>query len=298
LEVVSKNLDLVSLIIDNLKRLADPLQSGHQTNQIDYSTLRQFENALLPPQPIRAIEASPARLALPFGRSGQHDIQERQHYVTAPSITSSQDSTAFEQDNRVVLSERLQNFRQRSARSHEPTTKAESSDGASILQQLLERLRDTRTQIGDVVGFPTGNNSDEHLNLAVSDPRGALLEELGVWDAFEERVQYEVQRRENLVVQVATNAGPAIVRTSPQPIPSPRSPTCLSPNSSPPGASSSEGWYGSPGSPESYRGSFLHARSPSASSVSTTTSLRLPRCLPVILYVSNGSWSDFFSFLF
>ena len=278
-----ENLDLVSLIIDNLKRLANPLQSGRQTSQIDYSTLRQFENALLPPQPIRAIEANPTRLALPFGSNGQHGAYERQHYIAAPSIASSQESTTLEQDNRVILSERLQNFRQRSARTHDQTVNHAPGNEVSILQQLLERLRDTRIHIGDAVGFPTGNNSDEHLNLAMSDPRGALLEELGVWDAFEERVQYEVHRRESLVVQAATNANSTRVRTEPKPIPSPRSPTSLSPMSSPPGASSSDGWYGTPGSPESSRGSFLHTRSPSTSSSSPPTSFPLPRALSVIL---------------
>lgn len=270
-----------------MRRLANPLDSGHQPSQIDYSTLRQFENALLPPRPIRAIEASPVRLALPFGRNGGHEVQNRQHYVTAPSAASSQESTISAQDDRVVLSERLQNFRQRSARSHDSMTNSGPGDGVSILQQLLERLRDTRTQIGDVVGFPAGINSEEHLHLAGSDPRGALLEELGIWDTFEERVQYEVQRRENLVVQAATNASSTISREVPRHSISSGSPTYLSPMSSPPGASSSEGWYGSPGSPESNRGSFLNTRSPSASSSSPTTAFRLPRSLPVTLYVMH-----------
>ena len=204
-------------------------------------------------------------------------------YIAAPSIASSQDSTTIEVDNRVILSERLQNFRQRSARTHDPTINAGSGDGTSI-QHLLERLRDTRNQIGDVVGFPTGNSSDEHLSLAVSNPRGALLEELGVWDAFGERVQYELQRRENLVVQAATNASPVITHTLPQPVLLSGSPTCLSPMSSPLGTSASEDWFGN-GSPESSRGSFLHTRSPSNASSSPATAFRLPRFLPVILYV-------------
>lgn len=92
----------------------------------------------------------------------------------------------------MLLSERLQNFRQRSARTLDSSSNSNSGDRSSIIRQLLERLRDTRTHIGDVVGMPTANNSEDRLNLTISDPRSALVEELGIWDTFEERVQYEV----------------------------------------------------------------------------------------------------------
>ncbi|KAH8601076.1 hypothetical protein B0O99DRAFT_502245 [Bisporella sp. PMI_857] len=283
LEVVNRNLDLVSLIIDNLRRLTNPLEPDHQSSQIDYGTLRQFEHALLPPQPIRAIEAT---------RNGQHNgqsqIGEFHQYSMARSATSRQYPTTVE-DNRVLLSERLQNFRQRSARPIGSSSNSEPDDGSSMIQDLLERLRDTRNTIGDTVGLRIGNSSDEHLNLGITDPRSALLEELEVWDTFGERVQYEAQRRENLVAQAATHLNPTIVRSAPIPIRAPSSPGSVSPMSSPPVASSLESWPGSPGSPQSNRGSFLHTRSPSTSSSSPALSIQLDRPLPVILYYQNQS---------
>ena len=72
--LVASHLDVVSSIKQNLRMVAGP----RELDQIDYPMLRQFEHAILPPSPMRAIEAQPAVAILPWSRP-QRQIQDDQH---------------------------------------------------------------------------------------------------------------------------------------------------------------------------------------------------------------------------
>lgn len=59
------------------------------------------------------------------------------------------------------------------------------TDISSVVQQILGRLLETRKQIGDAVGLPMATITQAYIR---EDPQRALLQELGVWNKFEERV--------------------------------------------------------------------------------------------------------------
>lgn len=285
LKLVSSHLDFVSRITLNLKQVAYP--PGHQASQIDSFKLRRFEEALLPPPPLLAIEASPTvdPLLLRVRRQGQLENGERELApavrapTSAPAPAPAQRLEPLNQDERMI-SERLENLFKRSG---VPTTEAGSSsanaDVSPVVHQILERLWETRTKIGEAVGLPVGPITQTHILSMIDDPQRALLQELGVWHQFEERVQYEVHRRENLLAQAVTNPVRSSASSLPIAIPA-RRPSIPSPSHSRMSISprdSSSDVYGSPDS------MFLHNRTSSVSSVSISASIRLDRFIPVFL---------------
>jgi hypothetical protein len=278
LKLVSSHLEFVSRITQNLKQVADP--AGLQPKQIDSSKLRRFEEALLPPPPLLAIEAKPTPASLPWLEREQRQIGYQTNEMVSPTSTKplAQKLDPLAPDERMI-SERLENLFKRSG---VPTIDSGQNsahvDISSTVQQILERLWETRTKIGEAVGLPTGAITQAHVISMIDNPQRALLEELGVWNQFEERVQYEVHRRENLLAQAATHPARTPTAASlPIPIRHRRrssgriSPSTSFPLDSPPSDNSL-------GSADSV---FRHTRGSSISTMSG--SIRLDKSLPVFL---------------
>ncbi|KAH7364643.1 hypothetical protein BKA65DRAFT_142626 [Rhexocercosporidium sp. MPI-PUGE-AT-0058] len=288
LRLVSSHLDLVSRVTLNLKLITYPLEQGNQVREIDYPILRQFEQALHPPQPIRAIENRGHAVELPW--QNQPRLQENEYAAIIPPNTGSGVEGAFHQNEiRGLISQRLDNLSMRVKRveildSISELGSSESSDPS--VDQLLRRLQDMREQIAEAVGVLNHSNQKE-MTVMTTEPRTALQHELEAWNKLEERIE-----RERLHPAVGIIQSP-LTPSRPISIPSPRSSGSLSPMTSP-----FDGWSGSTyGSPDRNRSSLSsspsqprplsHSRTHSTSSTSRRQSFDLERLLPVQLSYLN-----------
>ncbi|EHL01434.1 hypothetical protein M7I_2523 [Glarea lozoyensis 74030] len=193
LKLVSSHLDLVSRITFNLKRVTHPLESGSLSNQIDYPMLRHLDQALRPPEPLRAIHAPPQLASLPW-----HGLQHGEDAeLSAVSVTHHYDSDMGDLDEsemRGLLSRRLDNMsmRVRRVETLESLPEDASADGISTTQDLMTRLRNMRGQIGGAVGISEPSQSHEVIEEDVVDPGTALQTEIEAWNKLEERIEREI----------------------------------------------------------------------------------------------------------
>jgi hypothetical protein len=166
--------------------------------------LQQFKQALLPPEPLEAIE----------GSSGQQFplIEEAPSAAVDKSGLYEQNPRLSDQTSRSLLSERLSNLSMRQAKVINATASTESNASSSI-EPLLERLRLMRGEIVDEIGIP----SDEAIvndkaivesPTVVTEPRSALREELAEWNQLESRIQYEILHPGHLRGQSRANTYP------------------------------------------------------------------------------------------
>lgn len=301
---------MVTSVAYNLKMITTP----HETDSLDYSMLRQLENAILPPPPMRAIEASPTEDPLRLQLGIQHQIDDGLNGSISTSSSSSQEAGLFGQDE-IWLRKRLENVAKRSMngiRAGELVRSGGSGERRySVVQPVLERLREIRTGFGDAVGIPAETTANDHLTSTFADAQNSLKCELDMWNQLEERIQYDVKRREQLLNMAPPKPTSRPTSIARKPVPSPAlssQPSLLasttdstimpSPNVSPHGSPmsspqlglspSSEGWFGSPVSNNSF-----HNRSSSTSSSSGCNSFFLPHPLPVTLWVKEPSIKSF-----
>ncbi|KAH8649682.1 hypothetical protein BGZ60DRAFT_198404 [Tricladium varicosporioides] len=280
LKLVSSHLDLVSLVTFNLKRVTHPFEQGTQPKEIDYPMLRQFDQALRPPEPFRAIEGTSQQDSL-LWRANNHQAE----YATAPSSRVNNQDGPFDNDTRGLISRRLDNMSMRVRRVEGIDTIAEldsSGNHSSAIVPVLQRLRDMRGQIGSAVGIaedPAGRDSVATITV---EPEFALRQELDEWNHLESRIEREILHPGRVLAH--SPQSPQTTCAKAIDIPS-RRPTL----SSSPLLSPFEGWSPGPshGSPDSYRDyvpsspnqlrPFSHTRnnSMSSSSPSPTQSLRL-----------------------
>lgn len=259
--LLTSHLDLVSPIIINLTR---------QAREINYPILRQFEHALEPPRPIRAIENTHRGSELPW--ENQRRLEEAQYATLPPPALSIQETGRFEQDEvRDLMTQRLDNLAMRARPVGTMDTISESGSQAPdpSVQKLLNRLQDMRGQIAEAIGavihVPPSNGA-----VTVIEPKLAILEELEAWNLLEERLQRDRLHPPAGMVQ------PPTPPTRPIPIPSPRNSYSLSPVVSP-----HDGWTGSSsGSPDPNRQYFssspTHPRPLSKSRTLSTSSVSRP----------------------
>ncbi|KAH6690219.1 hypothetical protein BKA61DRAFT_715633 [Leptodontidium sp. MPI-SDFR-AT-0119] len=285
LRLVSSHLDLVSRVTLNLKLITYPLEQGNQAREIDYPILRQFEQALHPPQPIRAIEGRSHAIELPW--QNRPRLQENEYAAVLPQNTQGEDQGAFQQNEvRGLISQRLDNLSMRVKRVETLDTiselaSPENSDPS--VHQLLRRLQDMREQIAEAVGVLNHSNSQNDMTVVVTEPRTALQQELDAWNKLEERIERERLHPAVGIIQPPTPSRPI-------PIPSPRSSGSRSPMTPP-----FDGWSGPTcRSPDGNRNSLSispghprplsHSRTQSISSISRRQSFGLERQLPVQLF--------------
>jgi len=292
LKLVSSHLDLVSLISLNLKRVTYPLELGQQAKEIDYPMLRQFEQALRPPRPIRALEDAPRELGLRWQRAQQRE--EAEYASITRAAPSREHAGTFDQSEiRGLISQRLDNLSMRVMRMDtlETISEAGPDDVADpSIKSLLQRLRDMRDQIGGAVGIMNRSRPQNAMDLAVSEPEGALRQELEAWNLLEERIEREILHPPPRLGTLASSSVKSVATSKPMDIPKARPPHPVSPRSY-----SYDGWPG-PGyssSPDHHRASLssspnlsrplTHSRSHSTSSASGHQAVRLERDLPVDL---------------
>ena len=245
--------------------------------------LRQFEQALRPPQPLEAIEGPPSRTALTFRPGSHHEDAE---YAAILPTPYNRDAGPFDQNEiRGLISRRLDNMSMRIGRvdTLESIPESEGREGvSSATQPLLDRLRDMRDQIGSAVGI---KNRPAAQAPIVIEPEFALRQELEVWNQLEERIEREILHPGRLL----THAPDIPTRSKPIKIPARRPSASMSPGSSP-----YDGWHGpsysSPGSNGGILSSspnlsrpFSHTRSASTSSATPPESIRLDHFLPVYM---------------
>jgi hypothetical protein len=148
---------------------------------------------------MKAIEARPADVPLPFPRV-QRQIEE-DRYAASTSSSSSQEVGLLGQ-NESLLKERLDNITKRGMNGSRgdlgPSIKT-TQRRYSVVQPVLERLREIRTGFGDAVGLPIEAMPEGYMSSSLIDAQGALKEELELWNQLEERIQYDVKRREQLL---------------------------------------------------------------------------------------------------
>ncbi|KAK0102538.1 hypothetical protein ONS95_006151 [Cadophora gregata] len=284
LRLVSSHLDLVNRVTLNLKLITYPLEQGNQAREIDYPILRQFEQALHPPQPIRAIEQGTQAAELPWQNTPR--LGETEYAAILPPNTPCQDQEVLQQNEvRGLISQRLDNLSMRVKRVETMDTISElgtSEIAEPSVNQLLKRLQDMRGQIAEAVGVLNHSSPQNDMSVAVTEPRTALQQELEAWNKLEERIERERLHPPIGIIQPPTPPRPI-------PIPSPRSSGSLSPMTSP-----FDGWSGPTyGSPDRNRGSLSsspgqprplsHSRTHSTSSISRRQSFGLDRQIPVQL---------------
>ncbi|KAI9646420.1 hypothetical protein NHQ30_004412 [Ciborinia camelliae] len=303
LKLVSSHLDLVSLITLNLKRVTHPLESGSQTNKIDYPMLRQLEQALTPPQPLRAIEYNHA---IQYPCQNQHG-EDPPISVTRPTSSSVNDIQDDRDERRYILSQRLENLAMR---------RVETIDSISIyprggverpIDPLISRLQDMRGQIFDAVGIqPMNSNISIHIEHSSSrlEPENALLHELEAWNQLESRIQREILHPAHLISQAqrssndSANEEISYVQSSPRSSGSSFQDITGSSSTSVLGTSPMNRFLGIPyNSPNSTPGYFPtphesdgspgHNRALSLTSISPAPSIRVDPSIPVYLLYSK-----------
>lgn len=301
LKLVASHLEVVSSVAHNLKMIT----TTRETGSLDYSMLRQLENAILPPPPMKAIEATTTEDSLRIQFGTHRQAEDDSYGSMSTSSSSSQEAGLLGQDE-IWLRKRLENIAKRGMNGTRAGDLVRSGSSGerrySVVQPVLQRLRQIRTGLGDAVGIPIEAMANDHLTSTLSDSQKCLREELDMWNQLEERIQYDVKRREQRL-----NRGPPKPATRPtsiarKPVPSPEIPhqsslltsatssiaipsPYISPHGSPMSSPqlglspSSEGWFGSPNS------NSLHNRSSSTSSSSGCNSVFLAHPLSVTLWV-------------
>lgn len=274
----------MSRVTLNLKLITYPLEQGKQAREIDYPILRQFEQALHPPQPIRAIENRTHVVELPWQHRPR--LGENEYAAILPATYVDQGQDAFQETEvRGLISQRLDNLSMRVKRVETMDTVSELGTPENhdlSVHQLLKRLQVMREQIAQAVGVLNHSGAQKDMNVVVTEPRTALQQELEAWNQLEERIE-----RERLHPPIGIVHSPTPPR--PIPIPSPRSSGSLSPMTSP-----FDGWSGPTyGSPDRNRNSFssspgqprlfAHSRTQSTSSSSRRQSIGLEHQIPVQL---------------
>ncbi|TEY43614.1 hypothetical protein BOTCAL_0367g00020 [Botryotinia calthae] len=301
LKLVSSHLDLVSLITQNLKRITHPLESNSTMKQIDYPMLRQLEQALAPPQPIRTVE-------------NLHDLQhpwQDQHGGDPPSsITRSIMSDQFslqddEIERRYVLSQRLENLAMRRVETINCMSATQPRGTERPVDPLISRLQDMRGQIFDAVGIkPMQSNMPSHKDHSSSrsKPENALLHELEAWSQLETRIQREILHPARIKSQIprysTDSTGEELLQTQLSPRSSrgsfyeiagssstTDSPLGTSPTSQSLGIPHDNPTYNSGycPSPHDFEGSSKHNRALSTASISPTPSMRIDPSIAVYL---------------
>ncbi|CAG8952957.1 hypothetical protein HYFRA_00007673 [Hymenoscyphus fraxineus] len=286
LRLVSSHLELVSLITLNLKRVTHPLEPGVQTHEIDYPLLRQFDQALRPPQPLLAIEARRHEVGLPW-HSESHNHQAELARVSPNTLHDSNAGHFDQNEVRDYISRRLDNMSMRFRRVDEMDSLPEDEIpvGSTSLQTLLQRLGDMRSQIGSAVGIGTSQMPTYASQHVTVEPGNVLQNELEAWNQLEERIEREI-----------LHPGRRLTTTAPIPIPSPRQPIPRSPSVSP-----SDGLHARSMSSSSSHGNYLSAspsspggawsttgmRNSSISSASPTPSIHLNHSIPAQITYSS-----------
>ncbi|KAF4612604.1 hypothetical protein G7Y89_g15575 [Cudoniella acicularis] len=293
LKLVSSHLDLVSLVTYNLKRVTHPLEPGSQAKEIDYPMLRQFDQALRPPEPLRTIENAPGMHTLPWQQNSP--IGEAEYAMVSPNTPYDQEAGPFDQNEiRGLISRRLDNMSMRVRRVETMDTISEtdrSENNSSSIKELLERLRDMRNQIGNAVGIVDRSTAHDGISHVTLQPESALRQELDAWNQLEERIEREILHPGRLLAP--NSQKPLPPKSKPIDIPSRNFSMSLSPPILP-----YDGWQPPHGSPDSFRGSLssspnhsrpTHSRSNSTSSTSTpsTQSIHLDHLLPVQITYSG-----------
>lgn len=300
LKLVSSHLDLVSLITLNLKRVTHPLDSSSQSNQIDYHMLRQLEQALAPPQPLRAIEY-------------HHDIRypwQNQPGEDPPmSITRSTTSIAHDgpddrDERRYILSQRLENLAMRRVETIDTISTIQSRGRAErSVDPLISRLQDIRLQILEAVGIqPPQSDMLPHSEYSSSEfgPENALLHELEAYIQAESRIQREILHPGHLTAQApqlstdSANEDTSYLQASPRSSGSSFPEVAETSSTSPLGTSpmsrflgipnnNSNHYHGHSPSPHGSDDSPGHNRALSTTSTSSVPSIRVDPSIPVYL---------------
>jgi hypothetical protein len=248
--------------------------------------LRQFEQALRPPQPLQALEGPPSRATLPFRPRSHHEDAE---YAAILPTPYNRDAGPFDQNEiRGLISRRLDNMSMRIGRVDTPESIPESEGRESVssaTQPLLDRLRDMRDQIGSAVGIKNRAAVQAEMTPIVIEPEFALRQELEAWNQLEERIEREILHPGRLLTHVPET--PA--RSKSIKIPARKPSASISPGSSP-----YDGWHGPSHSSQGSNGGslssspnlsrpFSHTRSASTSFVTPPQSIRLDHFLPVYM---------------
>ncbi|KAM3084845.1 hypothetical protein ACMFMG_003292 [Clarireedia jacksonii] len=203
IKLVTSHLDLVSLVTLNLKRVAYPLEHGLHTGQIDYSMLRQLEQALTPPRPLQ----------LEYHNESQYPWRQengdRIPVAVARSLPILGSSEQFdENERRHIMSERLGNLAMRRVETvHSVSSATSDSTVERPVDTLISKLRAMREQIFDAVGIQsTQGTSPTHVEISSSQfgAQSALFKELEAWHLLEERIQREILHPAHLIVQSST----------------------------------------------------------------------------------------------
>lgn len=246
--------------------------------------LRQFDQALRPPQPLQAIDAPRREGGQPW-HSEHHNPAD--YACVSPATSYDHNAGLFDQNEiRGLISRRLDNMsmRVRRVETMESLPEDEPPDETASLSTLLRRLADMRNQIGSAVGIsdcqipPTGVH---HLRV---EPGSALRNELDAWNQLESRIEREILHPGHVLARGSQYHAPT---TAPIPIPPRKQTGSLSPS-----ASNYDGWHGPPhSSPSSCRshlspspttpGDLTQRRSSSISSASPAPSIRLGHCIRV-----------------
>ncbi|KAF5875778.1 uncharacterized protein Bfra_011540 [Botrytis fragariae] len=299
LKLVSSHLELVSLITQNLKRVTHPLESNSEMKQIDYPMLRQLEQALAPPKPLKAVE---------YLHDLQHPWQDQHGEDPPSSITRSTISGQLSlQDDgierRYVLSQRLENLAMRRVETVNSMSTTQSRGTERSVDPLISRLQDMRGQIFDAVGInPMQSNIPAHKDHSLSrfEPENALLYELEAWNQLETRIQREILHPARVRSQVPWNSTESTGEEFSVSQASPRSSggsfreIAGSTTGSPLGTSpinrflgiphsNSINTYGYSPSPHDSDGSSGHNRALSTTSISPTPSMRVDPSIAVYL---------------
>lgn len=294
LKLVSSHLDLVSLVTFNLKRVTHPFEQGTQPKEIDYPMLRQFDQALRPPEPLRAIEGASHRESLLW----RINDSQAEYATIPPPATNNREDGPFDNDIRGLISRRLDNMSMRVRRVETIDTIAEldsSENHSSVIVPVLQRLRDMRGQIGSAVGITEDPAAQNSVATITVEPEFALRQELDEWNHLESRIEREILHPGRVLTHSPQNS--LAMCAKPIDIPSRRPTQSLSPPVSP-----FERWSPGPshGSPDSYRdylssspnqlrpSSHTRNNSMSSSSPSPTQSIRLDHYISAQLLVPNS----------
>ncbi|RDW75824.1 hypothetical protein BP5796_06645 [Coleophoma crateriformis] len=188
MRLVSSHLDLVSLITLNLKRITYPLEPQSQLDELDYPMLRQFQQALLPPQPLRMIEARSQNDISPWRDQPLH--QSNSGFAMSALGATSSSISAYNANDQMILSQRLENLSMRRVETIDSVVSSTPSQSsvASVVP-LIDRLRDMRNHIGDTVGIP---NPDLPVSHSTGGAQDILQLELEAWNLLGERIEREI----------------------------------------------------------------------------------------------------------